>query len=568
MNNELLSYLSWNHSGDTTLVLYGLVPLVIGVLALALVRARLPSLGRVESALSTRTAVLIIGVISTITFRYEWGTFRAIPLVHDEAAYILQARLFAAGKWTDSVPIPEFFEQPHVLVTPRFAAKYTPGNALMLTPGIWFDRPGLMPVIVLGVTGALIFVLGRRIVNVWVGVFAWMIWLGLASATSTFRPSYFSEILTEVLWLLAWWSLLRWRDDRRVGYLLLVAASIGWMALTRPLTAVAFSLPVAVAVLVLVWRTRAWAQFAAALAVGMAFLAVIPLWSAKTTGDWRVLPLVLYNDQYMPYEVLGFGLREKPLLREAPPEIACFEKSYGAAHRGHVPAAIPGDLFARTQGTIKAFFADRRRGLIVFAALGILASPVELGFMLATCIVLLLSYTLYPHSADWTVYYLETQPTCALFAAAGVWLTLVAIGRRLWPTRHEDSSRPAGTHLAAWCMLALAILVIPATLDGVNMVRHGRLIGDLPHHLFLRAVDSLPGKRKIVFVRYAPGAGCQQNLIQNEPPLASAQSWIVNDRGGDDIRLLNAAPDRTPYLFDAQTWTMQPLSLPALQTSR
>ena len=404
MNNELLSFLSWNHPGDATLVLYGLVPLVIGALALALMRVRLPSLGRVESALSTRAAVLIIGLISTITFRYEWGTLRALPLVHDEAAYILQARLFAAGKWTDSVPIPEFFEQPHVLVTPRFAEKYGPGNALLLTPGIWFDRPGLMPVIMLGVTGALIFVLGRRIVNVWVGVFAWMIWLGLASATSTFRPSYFSEIPTEALWLVAWWALLRWRDDRRVGYLLLLAASVGWMVLTRPLTAVAFALPVGVAVLVLVWRTRAWPQLAGALAVGVTFLAVFPLWSAKTTGNWRVSPLVLYDEQYMPYEVLGFGLREKPLLREAPPEIACFEASYGATHRGHVVAAIPGDIYARTYEAIKAFFADRRRGLIVFAALGILASPVELGFMLATCIVLVLAYTLYAHNADWTVY--------------------------------------------------------------------------------------------------------------------------------------------------------------------
>jgi len=563
LNNELLSFLSWNHPGDTTLVLYGLVPLVIGALALALMRVRLPSLGRMESALSTRAAVLIIGVISTITFRYEWGTFRALPLVHDEAAYILQARLFAAGKWTDSVPIPEFFEQPHVLVTPRFAAKYGPGNSLMLTPGIWFDRPGLMPVIVLGVTGALIFVLGRRIVNVWVGVFAWMIWLGLASETSTFRPSYFSEILTEALWLFAWWALLRWRDTRRVGHLLLVAASIGWMVLTRPLTAVAFTLPVAVAVLVLVWRTRAWTQLAAALAVGMTFLAVIPLWSARTTGDWRVSPLSLYNEQYMPYEVLGFGLREKPLLREAPPEIACFEKSYGSTHRWHVVAAIPGDLYARTHEAIKAFFADRRRGLIIFAALGILASPVELGFMLATCIVLVLAYTTYAHNADWTVYYLETQPVCALLAAAGIWVVIAAIGRRWRREPHADSSRSPGTHFAAWCMFALAILAIPATRDGVDMVRHGRSIGDLPHRLFRQAVDSLPGSRKIVFVRYAPGEGCQQNLIQNYPPLATAPTWIVNDRGDDDGRLLRAAPDRIPYLFDAKENTMQPLSIEA-----
>jgi hypothetical protein len=281
-----------------------------------------------------------------------------------------------------------------------------------------------------------------------------------------------------------------------------------------------------------------------------------------------VSPLLLYNEQYMPYEVLGFGRRVKPPAREAAPEIACFEASYGALHRGHVVAAIPGDLYARTHETIKAFFADRRRGLIAFAALGILASPAELGFMLATCVVLLLSYTFYAHNADWTVYYLETQPACALLAAAGMWVALAAIGRRWGRTPQADSSRPPGTHLAAWCMLALAILVIPATRDGVEMIRHGRSIGDLPHRLFRRAVDSLPGDRKIVFVRYAPGEGCQQNLIQNNPPLASARSWIVNDRGADDIRLLRAAPDRIPYLFDAQKWTMQPLSLSAPSPSQ
>ena len=91
------------------------------------------------------------------------------------------------------------------------------------------------------------------------------------------------------------------------------------------------------------------------------------------------------------------------------------------------------------------------------------------------------------------------------------------------------------------------------------MVSHFKSIGDLPHRLFHQAVDSLSGARKIVFVCYATGEGCQQNLIQNSPPLATAQTWIVNDRGVDDERLLRAAPDRIPYLFDFATKTMQPL---------
>ncbi|MBK5188406.1 MAG: hypothetical protein JJD97_09165, partial [Gemmatimonadaceae bacterium] len=538
------------------------------VALLALLRAPLPTLRRVETLLATRTVVLSIGAISMLAFAYEWGSLREPPLVHDEAAYILQARLFAAGKWADVAPIPEFFEQPHVLVTPRLAEKYGPGNALMLVPGIWLGRPGLMPVMMLGVAGALLFVLGRRIVSGWVGLLAWMIWLGLASPTTTFRPSYFSEMLTETLWLAGWWALLRWREDRGTGHLLLVAGCVGWMAITRPLTAVAFAIPLGIAVVAITWRRTAWMQLAAAMAVGIAFLTVIPLWSARTTGNWRVTPLMLYTDQYMPYDVPGFGLRERPLLREASPEIACFEKSYGNAHRWHMPSAIPANLYARTRETMQAFFTDRRRGLILFAALGILASPLELGFMLVTCVVLMLAYTTYAHNADWTVYYLETQPVCALLAAAGVWVVMAAIGRRWRRAPDADSSPAPGSSLVAWCMLALALLAVPPTVDGVKMVRHFKTSGDLPHRLFRQAVDSLPGARKIVFVRYAPGEGCQQNLIQNDPPLATAPTWIVNDRGADDTRLLRAAPDRIPYLFDAKEKTMQPLSVPNLSASR
>lgn len=147
---------------------------------------------------------------------------------------------------------------------------------------------------------------------------------------------------------------------------------------------------------------------------------------------------------------------------------------------------------------------------------GALASPVELGFMVATSV--------------WTVYYLETQPVCALLAAAGVWLVIAAIGRRGRRTRDAATSREPGARFAGWCMLALSVLAIMPTRDAVRMVSHFKSIGDLPHRLF-----------------------------QNSPPLATAQTWIVNNRGVDGERLLRAAPDRIPYLFDFATKTMQPL---------
>src|SRR5881392_229936 len=62
----------------------------------------------------------------------KWG---ARPSTEDEFVYLFQAKTLAAGHLTyPSPPLPEFFEAAHLLVVPRFAAKYLPGHALVLLP--------------------------------------------------------------------------------------------------------------------------------------------------------------------------------------------------------------------------------------------------------------------------------------------------------------------------------------------------------------------------------------------------------------------------------------------------
>ena len=47
---------------------------------------------------------------------------------------------------------------------------------------------------------------------------------------------------------------------------------------------------------------------AVGVAVGVAFLSVIPLWSWRTTGDWRETPLAAYRRDYLPFDRLGFSV--------------------------------------------------------------------------------------------------------------------------------------------------------------------------------------------------------------------------------------------------------------------
>src|SRR5947207_4196063 len=80
----------------------------------------------------------------------KWG---ARPSTEDEFVYLFQAKSLAAGHLGyPSPPLPEFFEAAHVLVVPRFAAKYLPGHAAVLALFELTGAPWLGPCVLLRVT--------------------------------------------------------------------------------------------------------------------------------------------------------------------------------------------------------------------------------------------------------------------------------------------------------------------------------------------------------------------------------------------------------------------------------
>ncbi|HET9002711.1 MAG TPA: hypothetical protein VFN39_01805, partial [Gemmatimonadaceae bacterium] len=67
---------------------------------------------------------------------------------------------------------------------------------------------------------------------------------------------------------------------------------------------------------------------------------------------------------------------------------------------------------------------------------------------------------------------------------------------------------------------------------------------------FLSAIDELPARKAIIFVRYKPDHDPHLSLLYNDPDLAESPRWIVYDRGADNSRLMRVAPDRRAFLFD------------------
>ena len=539
-----------------------LLPLALIALAALVLRRVRPSfdLATVTRPLEGRAAPIIVGTVTTLVTWWLWGTLSATPYVHDEVAILLQAKIFAGFRWAaPAPPLPEFFEQFHVFVTPTLAPKYPPGHALTMVPGIWLGLPGLMSVLLSGLTGAMLFVLARRYSNGVVALLAWIIWL-VAPAALRFRPSYFSEITTGAIWLVAWWTLIRYRETGARKWLVALAALVAWGGITRPVTMIVFAIPVGGMVLWTVWKRRAWLDVAAALPLALAICSIVPIWGRAVLGEWGKNPYAYYQALYFPVENPGLGVDSTPPLRQLPPNMARFNEYARPMHEVHTAERLGEQLQLR--------LVELRRGmwggqsfLYLLAILGVLVMPAAVAVALGTCVLVVLAYLSIAHQPYWLIYYLEVLPVLAFLSALGVWqfVTLVAELAPKRVGRARELALPALVTCAA-----LVSWLSADSLDAFGMWHRQLSYAPKYHETFQELVSKIPDRKAVVFVRYAPTADVHLSLTNNEPDPASARVWAVHDLGDENLRLLKIAPDRVPYLYEELPGrrVLRPLPMP------
>lgn len=525
-----------------TLLVAALLALILGV---RLVPAgRSGALTRPE--LSAPWMPLAAGCIVAAIVTWIWGGLRAPPVITDEATYLLQAQLFARARWSLPSPaIPAAFTQPSVLLVPALAPKMPPGHAILLVPGVLMGVPGLMPVLMLACTATLIVILVRRYYGLGVASLAVTLWLTQA-AQSRWRASYLSEATTSLLWLAGWWCLVRWREDRRVAWLLSLAAATGWGAITRPLTMLMFALPVGMVVIRDVVRLRLWKQLALGLAVGVVPLLLLPMQNAAITRNWRESPLALYTRQYMPYDRVGFGLDSTPPEFNQPPEAQPTIDRFRELQREHVPAALPGILRIRLAAAAASSFGGWRRFLIIPAAIGFWFLGASGWFAAATGLLLYLGYLSYAHEVHWSIYYLEATPVVALAIALGLHrLLAAAVGKR---------SRSSVVDMLA------AVIILLLAIPELSQSQRYREASQQPYRDFDRQVAARGDKRTLVFVRYGPDYDQIQSLPRNVADPQHAATLTVHDLGTPGNEHVAALfPDRSPYLWDEATRRLVPI---------
>jgi len=512
---------------------------------------RYPS--RIAAFLSGPWSPAVAGIVTLVVVRIVWGSFHEPGVAHDERAYLLQAEIFAGGHWAaPAPPIAAFFEQMHVFIAPAVFAKYPPAHALTLVPGIWLGLPGLMPAVMTGIAGALVFWLTRRLANPWTALLTWWLWT-TAWATLHWSASYLSETTSTAMWLIALWATIRWLDSRRSADLLVVAAALGWGIMTRPLTMAVLTLPLAFVILRRVIATGTWKTLAAPIVVGAAMLALAPLWNQQTLGDWRLDPYPYYSRVYFPFDKPGFGADPAPPLRPPVAEIAAVGEWSRDVHAQYALSSVPSAFVQRLIG-ILVWCSDGWRlalGVLVLAAAA-RASGVERAGVF-TIALLLLAYLSFAHPPIWIVYYLEVLPIVYFLAACEIGRLVQKFGgfgsdeRSPWPAPLANAS------------LAIALLLLPLGVSDVRRVRAANDARGAFHRAAEAAMATLPPEKAIVFVSYPPAWNPHLGLTRNEPDLRSALRWVVYDRGARNAELRVLAPDRAAYRLDAGTMRMKRL---------
>jgi len=534
---------------------------IIAAAALVLRRVR-PSLNlaSIVTPLEGRAAPVVVGVITAALTWWMWGSLSATPYIHDEVALLLQARIFASFRWAaPSPPLPEFFEQFHVFVTPTLAPKYPPGHALILVPGVWLGFPGLMSVLLAGLSGGMLFLLARRFSNGIVALVAWFIWL-IAPAALRYRPSYFSEVTTGAIWLVAWWTLLRYRETGARRWLVMLAALVAWGGITRPVTMIAFAIPVGFVVLWTVWKRRAWGDVVASLPLALAICAIVPVWGHAVLGAWGKNPYAYYQTLYFPVENPGLGIDSTPPLRTLPPDMEKFNDYARPMHAVHTAKLLPKVLKARLLELRRGMWGDQYF-LYVLAIVGALVMPLPVALALGTCVLVVIGYLWIAHQPYWLIYYLELLPVLAFLSALGLWqfVTLVA---ELAPRRVSRARELALPSLVT--CVTLVLWLAPGAVESFSLWQVRLAMAPRYHESFEQLLAKIPDRKAMVFVRYAPNATVHLSLTNNEPDPSAARVWAVHDLGEANLRLLQVAPDRTPYLYEElpDRHVLRPLPIP------
>ncbi|MBL8851173.1 MAG: glycosyltransferase family 39 protein [Planctomycetaceae bacterium] len=495
-----------------------------------------------------------LAVVSLLISAWTGSVFGDLPpAYHDEFSYLLQAKTFLAGRlsYPSFEPLPELFDQMHVLNEGRFASRYFPGTGLWLAPFVALGHPYWGPWLAGALATFCVYWIGWEIGGRRAATVA-----GLLSALSP-GLALFSNLLlahhpTLVGLTFFIWMYLRAQRTGCIRDHALGAVGLTFAMLCRPMTAFGVGLPFGAWLLwqllrppssggnevAATWRQRAAIVIAwgAPLLCGLGGMLY---YNQAITGDWRVSPYQLYTDTYTPRHVFGFHNVTRGEQHLGPKVL----ENYDQWAEDLTPA-----LAARNVG--RRMVASLRWTLgivpIVGTVLILLLSPASWN----RGVVLIASAVVSLHAVHVPYWFEGIMGWHYVFESAPLWLLLVGAAMRNWHLTGMRSRWWGGLLLTA---AAVNLVMVPLLWPGRLWTGVGETAFSRSRYgaFFAAAEQAANGKPTIVFVEADP-ADRHIDYVINDPsldgPLLIAR-YRPERMQLDEIRAL--FPDRQAFLFRA-----------------
>ncbi len=280
---------------------------------------------RRRSPAAARQLAVCVALIATVYLASAaWLNRRELaPRIHDEKSYTVQARMLAHGMlWRAPHPLAKSFETFYVFNEPVYGSKYFPGAMMLYVPGVWLGAPDWVTSLIIGgLIAGLTCLVTTELLNGdgLAGVTASVLLLGadsvhdLATWTLSHQPAVLGALLTI-------YAYLRWRATGWRRWAIAAGFVAGWTAITRPVDAVAYALPLGIVILIDIWRRTPHTNWRRGLSdVALMILAAVPMLGVQAvfdkgvTGHWLETPYRMYLDSYQPGAAFGaMGAAQHP----------------------------------------------------------------------------------------------------------------------------------------------------------------------------------------------------------------------------------------------------------------
>lgn len=338
---------------------------VVGCLAGRLggkVRVEAPRIPDPVYKLAPPLLAVVLAGLSALAMQ---DAFAGNPHLIDEMAQLFQGKVFASGRLAAPVPSPPdfFLITQTFVVDDSWVSQYPPGQALLFALGFSLHAEWLVNPLLGGVGVLLVFSTASGLYDRTTGLLAALLWAG--SSWVLFMSATYMNHVGATTFALAAWALIWSPKDLKRWHLVGAGFFLAATAATRPLDAVAASLPIGVWLLTRRPMT----------AIGWVAVGTVPVMAAWGFMNWKLFG----NPATMGYSALSgselsLGFHTDPWGREYTPLVALSNMAVAvrrlSIHLFEWP--IPALLPVAAWGLLAS---KKRQGDLVLA-LGVMAGPV------------------------------------------------------------------------------------------------------------------------------------------------------------------------------------------------